>query len=267
MRWYEHYTRCFQHYTQWLEHYMRCFHHYMRCFHHYMRCFQHYTRWFEHYTRCFQHYTRWLEHYMQCFRHYTRCFCHYTLWFEHDTRCFQHYTQWLEHYMRCFRHYMRCFRHYMRWFEHYTQCFQHYTRCFHHYTNLHHSVVVSQYVWTAVNIYFVISPQVAQTLNGLYILNIYTEYLYVIIFNEIIQKISTIYVKYISNLLIDAFVVFLSLVNARVIQLHNKFSIACFFLPVVTKGALYKYYSYTTFLSNYNHGPIWLDTLYFTFIY
>ena len=41
----------------------------------------------------------------------------------------------------------------------------------------------------------------AQSLSGLYILNIYTEYLTVIIFNiEIIQKILTIYV---SHLLIE----------------------------------------------------------------
>ena len=47
-------------------------------------------------------------------------------------------------------------------------------------------------------------PQAAQSLNGLNILNIYTEYLTVIIFNnEIIQKILTIYIKNISNLLIE----------------------------------------------------------------
>ena len=45
--------------------------------------------------------------------------------------------------------------------------------------------------------------QAAQTPNVLYILNIYTEYLTVIIFNnEIIQKILAVYVKNISNLLI-----------------------------------------------------------------
>ena len=49
-----------------------------------------------------------------------------------------------------------------------------------------------------------IVSQAAQSLNVLYILNIYTEYLTVIIFNnEIIQKILTIYVKNISNLLIE----------------------------------------------------------------
>ena len=68
---------------------------------------------------------------------------------------------------------------------------------------------------------------------------------------------DTRYVKNIAKLLIDAFVVFLSLVDAialgfrrtwtvvntdtkrhRVIQLHNTFSIACFFfIPVVTKDA------------------------------
>jgi hypothetical protein len=43
---------------------------------------------------------------------------------------------------------------------------------------------------------FKVNPQAAQPLSGLYILNIYTEYLTVIIFNnEIIQKILTIYVK------------------------------------------------------------------------
>jgi hypothetical protein len=46
--------------------------------------------------------------------------------------------------------------------------------------------------------------QAAQSLSGLYILNIYTEYLTVIIFNnEIIQKILKIYVKNISHLLIN----------------------------------------------------------------
>jgi hypothetical protein len=49
-----------------------------------------------------------------------------------------------------------------------------------------------------------IVSQAAQSLNVLYILNIYTEYLTVIIFNnEIIQKILTVYVKNISNLLIE----------------------------------------------------------------
>ena len=143
-RWFEHYTRCFQHYSRWFKHYTRCFRHYTRCFHHYTRCFQHYTWWFEHYTQCFHHYTRWFEH-------YTRCFHHYTLWFEHYTRCFHHYTRSFQHYTRCFQHYTRCFQHYTRWFKHYT-------RCFHHYTHLHHYVAVSQYVWTAVNIYLVISP-------------------------------------------------------------------------------------------------------------
>ena len=48
------------------------------------------------------------------------------------------------------------------------------------------------------------TPQAAQSLSGLYILNIYTEYLTVIIFNnEIIQKILAVYVKNISNLLIE----------------------------------------------------------------
>ena len=47
------------------------------------------------------------------------------------------------------------------------------------------------------------SSQAAQPLNVLYILNIYTEYLTVIILNnEIIQKILAVYVKNISNLLI-----------------------------------------------------------------
>ena len=47
-------------------------------------------------------------------------------------------------------------------------------------------------------------PQAAQSLKGLNVLNIYTEYLTVIIFNnEIIKKILTIYVKNISNLLIE----------------------------------------------------------------
>jgi hypothetical protein len=50
----------------------------------------------------------------------------------------------------------------------------------------------------------VILSQAAQSLNVLYILNIYTEYLTIIIFNnEIIQKILTVYVKNISNLLIE----------------------------------------------------------------
>jgi hypothetical protein len=49
-----------------------------------------------------------------------------------------------------------------------------------------------------------ILPQAAQSPNVLYILNIYTEYLTVIIFNnEIIQKILAVYVKNISNLLIE----------------------------------------------------------------
>ena len=49
-----------------------------------------------------------------------------------------------------------------------------------------------------------ILSQAAQSLNVLYILNIYMEYLTVIIFNnEIIQKILTVYVKYISKLLIE----------------------------------------------------------------
>jgi hypothetical protein len=44
----------------------------------------------------------------------------------------------------------------------------------------------------------------AQSQSGLYILNIYSEYLTVIIFNnEIIQKILTIYVKNISHLSIE----------------------------------------------------------------
>ena len=127
-----------------------------------MRCLHHYTWWFEHYTR-------WFEHYTRCFRHYMRCLHHYTRWFEH-------YARWFEHYTRCFRHYMRCFHHY--------------TRCIHH---LHHYVVVSQYVWTAVNIYLVISPQVGPNSEWSIYFEYYTEYLYVIIFNEIILKISTIY--------------------------------------------------------------------------
>ena len=108
---------------------------------------------------------------MRCLHHYTRWFVHYTRWFEHYTRCFRHYTRWFEHYARWFEHYTRCFRHYMRWFEHYT-------RCIHH---LHHYVVVSQYVWTA--------DMFGQSIYFEY----YTDYLYVIIFHEIILKISTIY--------------------------------------------------------------------------